>query len=220
MRLIKHTHRTCSIGPGAIAGIAAGASFAGGILSNRAAGKEASQARDFTEAQMRNKHQWEVEDLKKAGLNPILSAHGSGSIGPSPAAQQTNPLKDGVNSAVAAYRLSAEVELLQANIDQVESLTSKNNASARGLNNVADISDAAAAAGRGASKLANDINPSFSSGYEALKAAPANIYDMLSTSGKYEYSKFLEALKKRESQKQSHKSPLNITIKKSSKDYN
>lgn len=26
---------------------------------------------------MQNKHQWEVEDLKKAGLNPIISAHGS-----------------------------------------------------------------------------------------------------------------------------------------------
>jgi hypothetical protein len=27
---------------------------------------------------MKNRHQWEVEDLRKAGLNPILSAGGQG----------------------------------------------------------------------------------------------------------------------------------------------
>ena len=42
--------------------------------TNKANAKEAAKSRDFTREEMQNRHQWEVSDLRKAGLNPILSA--------------------------------------------------------------------------------------------------------------------------------------------------
>lgn len=36
---------------------------------------------DWEKKKMQNAHQWEVEDLHKAGLNPILSAGGQGAVG-------------------------------------------------------------------------------------------------------------------------------------------
>lgn len=57
-----------------------------GVLEIEAAKKAAGKSRKFTERMMKNVHQWEVQDLIAAGLNPILSATGgSPSIGGSPA---------------------------------------------------------------------------------------------------------------------------------------
>ena len=49
-------------------------SIIGSKLTNSAAKSAANNANAFTEQQLKNRHQWEVADLKKAGLNPILSA--------------------------------------------------------------------------------------------------------------------------------------------------
>lgn len=60
------------------AGIAAGASLLGGIGANKSSAKAAKRSIAFQREMAQNAHQYEVADLKKAGLNPILSAGGPG----------------------------------------------------------------------------------------------------------------------------------------------
>lgn len=73
---------------GDILGIGAG--LLGGASSDSSARAASKTANQFTEKQLKNRHQWEVEDLKKAGLNPILSAGSAPSIGSSAKADVTN----------------------------------------------------------------------------------------------------------------------------------
>jgi len=104
--------------------LSAGASIAGSLLgrssakaTNAANAAAAEQANEFTKEQMQNRHQWEVSDLKAAGLNPVLSAGGTPSIGSSAKADVINPMdsiSQGANSAMAAQRLGAELDRMRA----------------------------------------------------------------------------------------------------------
>ena len=62
---------------------------------------------DYSERAFKNRHQWEVADLRKAGLNPILSAHGNpGSAG---GAAGTMPkIENPVSSAMMVKKLALE----------------------------------------------------------------------------------------------------------------
>lgn len=85
--------------------------------SNKAAAASAREANRFTKEMMTSRHQWEVADLKAAGLNPVLSAGGAPSMGHSAQAPVFSAGEDvakGVSSALASKRLSAEMGVLRA----------------------------------------------------------------------------------------------------------
>lgn len=51
----------------------------GGMMSGVSSGSSAKQQMDFQKKSARKSHQWEVQDLRAAGLNPILSSKYGGS---------------------------------------------------------------------------------------------------------------------------------------------
>lgn len=114
--------------------------FGGGGPSARAL---AAQANDFTREMMSTRHQWEVQDLKKAGLNPILSAHGAPSMGSSHMGEFVNPVDDMAKIATSArdaMRLKAEID----NIKQDTVLKAAQAGSAEAAANLAGIHSASA----------------------------------------------------------------------------
>ncbi|AXL15208.1 DNA pilot protein [Microviridae sp.] len=97
----------------------------GSLVSSAVNLNEARKNRQFQLKLAKNAHQIEVKDLKAAGLNPILSAGGSGASASGGAqAQTTNPLDNLVNNSRTEALLSAEKDKMkydaQAAKEQVE----------------------------------------------------------------------------------------------------
>lgn len=95
-----------------------------GYASARANNKNnrslARQANNFTREMMQNRHQWQVADMRAAGLNPILSAGGTPSMGASAqAAPSQDPGAAGLQAALSAKML----DKVQAEINKTKAET-------------------------------------------------------------------------------------------------
>ncbi|QIR82349.1 DNA pilot protein [Chicken microvirus mg7_14] len=103
--------------------IAAGISAAGSYLGAQKQASAANAANDkqiaWQREAMQNRHQWEVQDLRKAGLNPILSANAGASTGgagfhPS-VPDYMSAYQNLVGNAVNALKGLAEIENTEQN---------------------------------------------------------------------------------------------------------
>jgi hypothetical protein len=138
----------------AVGAIAGGAlSFLGGERANSANAAMANRQMDFQERMSSSAHQREVKDLVAAGLNPMLSAGGSGSSSPSGAsAPQSDTTTPAVNSALNARAsgLSAranEAQIAKTNADTDLTTISAHNEGMKQAGIMADNSAKVAQAG-------------------------------------------------------------------------
>lgn len=114
------------------AGITAGAGLLGGSMSRSGASSANSQNRKMAMMQMAfqkdmatRAHQYEVKDLRKAGLNPILSGTGgAGSATPSGStAKMENVGAAGVSSALDALTTISQALLTKQQADKTKAET-------------------------------------------------------------------------------------------------
>jgi len=94
--------------------IGAATSFIGGERANSAAASRNRESIRADRENFQNRHQWEVEDLKKAGLNPVLSANSGASVPGANVAPVVNSIGESVNTALQLKRLDAEIKSINA----------------------------------------------------------------------------------------------------------
>lgn len=97
---------------GALGGIA------GTMYQNSANQASAQASMDFQREVLQNRNQWAVEDLKKAGLNPILAAGATNSSAQGAQAQNENPATSAISSASQANAMKL-AQRQQENQDKI-----------------------------------------------------------------------------------------------------
>lgn len=112
--------------------VAAGVAGAAGLLglgaSSAYGASQADKQMRFQERMSSTAHQREMADMRKAGLNPVLSAKYGGASTPPGASAPTPDFNSPINSALSAASMASQIRLQNAQARDVEaSATGKEN---------------------------------------------------------------------------------------------
>ena len=104
--------------------IMGGASLLGGMMQNKAAKSASANQMAFQKDMSNTSYQRGMEDMKKAGLNPILAGKFGGASTPSGSTYQPqNVATNAVNSYLQTKQNEANVQLTNANTAKVQAET-------------------------------------------------------------------------------------------------
>lgn len=107
-----------------------GVDIAGGIYGQYASAEAARDQWKHQKKMMQKRYQWQTEDMKKAGLNPMLAAGASPPGGQAALPHYENPMRGTGQTAAALARQSIDMQLMKSQVSLQETASAKNLAEA------------------------------------------------------------------------------------------